>query len=158
MIFSDELNESLRKHFQNQVDAVNMDLTAEGIAKAIAQQVVGERRKITCAFLGLTYDEHEHTWDVSSDGPLDSALADQVSKILQKVFKHDLLPIIEAETKKIISSPRFQREIKSDIKRALEDRMYSEVRDTMRKFIAANNGIIQKVVEDKINLILASNT
>lgn len=61
MIFSDELKESLRKHFQRQVNEANMDLTAEGIAKAIAQQVVGERRKITCAFLGLTYNEHEHT-------------------------------------------------------------------------------------------------
>lgn len=158
MIFTDELKESLRKHFQRQVDEVNMDLTAEGIAKAIAQQVVGERRKITCAFLGLTYDEHEHTWDVSSDGPLDTALADQVGKILQKVLKQDLLPLIEAETKKIIASPRFQREIKGDIKCALEDRMYSEVRDRMRKFIAENNGIIQKVVEDKIKLVLASNT
>lgn len=157
MIFTDEMGESLRKHFQHQVDAANMDLTAEGIAEAIAQQVVGERRKITCAFLGLTYDEHEHTWDVSSDGPLDSALRDQVSKILQKILKQDLLPIIEAETKKIIASLRFQREIKSDIKRALEEKMYSEVRDAMRKFIAANSGIIHKVVEDKIKLILASN-
>lgn len=157
MVFTDELKESLRKHFQRQVDEVNMDLTAEGIAKAIAQQVVGERRKITCAFLGLTYNEHEHTWDVCSDGPLDSALADQVSKILQKVLKQDLLPLIEAETKKIIASPRFQREIKSDIKCALEEKMYSEVRDRMRKFIAENNGIIQKVVEDKIKLVLASN-
>lgn len=156
MIFTDELKESLRKHFQQQVDAANMDLTAEGIAKAIAQQVVGERRKITCAFLGLTYDEHEHTWDVSSDGPLDNALADQVSKILQKILKRDLLPLIEAETKKIIASPKFQREIKNDIKRALEERMYSEVRDAMRRFIAANSGIIHKVVEDKIKLILAS--
>lgn len=156
MIFTDELKESLRKHFQHQVDAANMDLTAEGIAKAIAQQVVGERRKITCAFLGLTYDEHEHTWNVCSDGPLDSALQEQVSKILQKILKHDLLPIIEAETKKIIASPKFQREIKNDIKYALEERMYSEVRDAMRKFVAANNGIIQKVVEDKIKLVLAS--
>lgn len=157
MIFSDELKESLRKHFQRQVDEANMDLTAEGIAKAIAQQVVGERRKITCAFLGLTYNEHEHTWDVCSDGPLDSALADQVSKILQKVLNHDLLPIIEAETKKIISSPRFQREIKRDINRALGERMYSEVHDRMRKCIAENNGIIQKAVEDKIKSVLASN-
>lgn len=156
MVFTDELKESLRRHFQNQVDAANMDLTAEGIAKAIAQQVVGERRKITCAFLGLTYDEYEHTWDVSSDGPLDKALTDQVIKILQKVLKQDLLPIIEAETKKIISSPRFQRDIKSDINRALEERMYSEVRDRMRKFFAENNGIIQKAVEDKIKLVLAS--
>lgn len=157
MIFSDELKESLRKHFQRQVNEANMDLTAEGIAKAIAQQVVGERRKITCAFLGLTYNEHEHTWDVCSDGPLDSALADQVSKILQKVLNHDLLPIIEAETKKIISSPRFQREIKRYINRALEERMYSEVHDRMRKCIAENNGIIQKAVEDKIKSVLASN-
>lgn len=157
MVFTDELKESLRKHFQRQVDEVNMDLTAEGIAKAIAQQVVGERRKITCAFLGLTYNEHEHTWGVSSGGLLDTALADQVSKTLQKVLKQDLLPLIEAETKKIIASSRFQREIKSDIKYALEEKMYSEVRDRMRKFIAENNGIIQKVVEDKIKLVLASN-
>lgn len=157
MIFTDELKELLRKQFQHQVDAVNMDLTAEGIAKAIAQQVVGERRKITCAFLGLTYDEHEHTWDVSSDGLLDSTLTDQVCKILQKTLKQDLLPIIKAETKRIISSPKFQREIKNDIKCALEDRMYSEVRDAMRKFVTTNSGIIGKVVEDEIKLILASN-
>jgi len=158
MIFSDELKELLRRHFQNQVDAVNMDLTAEGIAKAIAEQVVGERRKITCALLGLTYDEYKHTWDVCSDGPLDSALQNQVSTSLQKILEQDLLPIIEAEAKKIISSSGFQRKIKSDIKRALEERMYSEVRDKMRKFVAENNGIIQKVVEDKIKSVLASNT